>query len=863
MPEYPLLPLPSAEAGELPKIWGGARDAPNLSPRRQAQRLGPTFARLRASLAPGREGASLRRDPSSIAPERALVLDVAGSLVDFLALTRRVRGLEFLDEQEIEFEPDEDFFELDTRKGKEGQRRTDKRLGGRLYLAMPDRAALGQILSLWERWRREEDLLRGWAGWRDVFASLRDIRPWGPRDRIVNETLSVWRERVQADSPEIMRIEAELWFRESPALRQTARRSVEAAVAEAGGEIVHRATINEIRYDAMLVDLPGSEIERMIAREEIHLAICDDVMFLRPQSSIEFSEPDEEAEAGLAPPHPAGGGPPVAALLDGIPVQNHALLAGRLDVDDPDDIEGTVVVANRAHGTAMASLILHGDRNLDEPPLSRQLHVRPILTARGNGLSEAPPRDRLLVDLIYRAVLRMKEGEAGAEPTAPDVFLVNLSVCDASRPFASVVSPLAKLLDHLADRYGILFLVSAGNIASPLVIGAGDFPTWTDFEDAAPEKREEATLRALAANKAYRTLLSPAEALNVVTVGALHCDAASPPRGANAVDPYTSNELPNVSSALGLGHLRVVKPDILMPGGSEHVTWRSSGGALKISPGGRYGLKAATPSAAGGALDRESLSAGTSAATALATRAGHRIFDALMDRNGGSRHADMDRGYYAVVVKALLLHRAEWGERAGPLDRIYGPHGPGKHVARRDNIARLLGYGFPNIEEAIACAANRATLVGFGSVRPRHAAVHAIPLPPSLERVPEPRAITVTLAWFSPVNPRHRAYRQAKLEVDAVTKLDMSAGVNRLPGQPSDKSTPRGTVFHTRYEGHRAIPFIDDGHIRFRVSCREPAGALDRNIRYGMAVTIEAGAHIPVYREVRARLAVPVAPAAP
>ena len=697
--------------------------------------------------------------------------------------------------------------------------------------------------------------------WRDVFASLHKIRPWGPEDRIDDDTAELWRERIRADPTETVRIEADLWFRESPVRRRRAHRRVEAAIAEAGGEIVHRATIDEIGYDAMLVDLPGAEIARLIEREGTHLAICDDVMSLRPQSSIKLSEPDEEAEAGLAPPSPTGGGdPPIAALLDGIPVQNHALLAGRLDVDDPDGIEITSIVADRAHGTAMASLILHGDRNLGEPPLSHRLHVRPIMTAPGNGLPEKAPRDLLLVDLIHRAVLRMKKGETGVEATAPDVFLVNLSVCDASRPFSSIMSPLAKLLDHLADRFGILFLVSAGNIRSDLPIGG--FSKWTDFEDAAPEEREKATLQALAANKAYRTLLSPAEALNVVTVGALHRDAAGPSRGALAVDPYTSNELPNVSSALGLGHLRVVKPDILMPGGLEYAAPRSSGGALKIAPGGRHGLKAAAPPAAGGALDRESLSAGTSAATASATRACHRIFDALMDRDGGSRHADMDRGYYAVVVKALLLHRAEWGERADLLDTLYGPHGQGKHVARRDNIARLLGYGFPNIEEAIACAENRATLVGFGSVRPRQAAVHAIPLPRSLKGVPEPRAITVTLAWFSPVNPRHRAYRQAKLEVDAVRKLDMSAGVKRLPGQPSDKSTPRGTVFHTRYEGDRVVQFIDHGHIRLRVSCREPAGALDRDIRYGMAVTIEAGTHIPVYREIRARLAVP-APVAP
>ena len=48
------------------------------------------------------------------------------------------------------FEPDDEFFEVDERKGREGERRTDRPLGGRLYLAiMPDVGALRQLLSLW------------------------------------------------------------------------------------------------------------------------------------------------------------------------------------------------------------------------------------------------------------------------------------------------------------------------------------------------------------------------------------------------------------------------------------------------------------------------------------------------------------------------------------------------------------------------------------------------------------------------------------------------------------------------------------------------------------------------------------------
>ena len=863
MPEFPLLPLPASERGDPPAARRYVPSAPNLPRGRQGERLGPIFERLANVLEEERDGLSLLDDPSSIAPERALVLEVAGSMVDFQALAARVEGLEFLGDEEIEFDPDEDFFELDERKGREGERRTDRPLGGRLYLAMPDVEALRQLLSLWDRWQRGAGLPTGFTPWRDVFASLREIRPWGPADRLSDETISRWREEIEDDPGEMRRIEVELWFRDGAASRAAAFRRVAEVVAEAGGTLVHHAVIEEIGYEAVLLDLPAAEIARLAGREEVHLVISDDIMFLRPQSSTDVPEPGDEAEAEAAIPddEPADL-PPIVALLDGVPVQNHVLLDGRLEMDDPDGLEAMSVVAERHHGTAMASLILHGDRNVANEVLSRRLYMRPVLYAPGNPLREEPRRDQLLIDVIYRAVKRIKEGDEEGGATAPEVFLVNLSLGDAGRPFGGPISPWARLLDYLADRYGILFLVSAGNIARPLRVDG--FAGWIEFEDADPADREQVLLMAVSEQKAFRTLLSPAEALNPITVGAMHDDAVVGPRGAGAVDPYATNELPNVSSALGLGHRKVVKPDIHLPGGRERLRFHASGGGLVVMPesGGHSGLRAAAPDAAGN-RDRTGLTMGTSAATALATRSAHLIFDALMDRDGGSMHAEMEAHFRAVVVKALLVHRAQWGSRAAFLDTHYGPHGKGKHTERRDNISRLLGYGFPNTDEALSCAPNRATLVGYGTIAAGEASIHRIPLPQSLERVTEPRTLTVTAAWFSPVNRRHQAYRRAKLEVSALSKLELAAGVSRSAGQPSSFSVPRGTICHERYEGDDAVAFVDDGHVVLRVYCREQAGALDQNIRYGMAVTIEAGEGIPVYDEVRARLAVPVAPRVP
>ena len=82
-------------------------------------------------------------------------------------------------------------------------------------------------------------------------------------------------------------------------------------------------------------------------------------------------------------------------------------------------------------------------------------------------------------------------------------------------------------------------------------------------------------------------------------------------------------------------------------------------------------------------------------------------------------------------------------------------------------------------------------------------------------------------------------------------------GVQRGRGQPADPTIKRGSVFHEHFEGDSAVAFLNDGHLALRVWCKEDAGISDgATVRYGIAVTIEAGAALPVYQEIQARLRV-------
>ena len=864
MSKYPLLPMPPSTPGEPPRKPPPPRNRFELTPAKQQSRLGKRFEHLEKILAKDGEGLSLREDPSSIAPERALVMEVAGSIENFQSLVSRIDGLEYLADQDSEFEPTEDFAPLDTRRGREGELRLDNPISGKVYIAMPDVQALNELLQLWRIWQSGNDFPWGRTAWRTIFESLRDIRPWGIGDRIDDDAIAFWESELPSELRSMKRIEVELWYFHSLRKRGVAYQEFLHRVEEVGGGVIDHKVIDEIRYDGVLIDVPPTELRGLMQRRNTRLATCDSIMYICPQSVVDigqYSEESAEKSSEISLPNPEES--PVVALFDSVPIQRHDQLIDRIAFDDPDNLETLSVGGARNHATEMASLIIHGDLNLKENPISRTLYVRPIMYSPKGQSNDVAVEDHLFVDTVHRAVVRMKEGDTENPPAAPSVFIVNFSIGIKTRPFSGHMSPLARLLDYLAEHYNILFLVSAGNISDPLELNG--VATWTEFEDAAPEERERIVLRALNESKALRALLSPAEALNVITVGSWHEDHTRSIPDTTLVVPFREGGFSNVSSRLGLGYRRVIKPDIHMPGGRESLMFKSSiSSSLQVLP--RVtgcGLSCATgdPSASG-LLNRVGLVSGTSASTALATHAAHQIFEVITDKDNGLLYSNIDPEFYAVVIKSLLAHRARWTNRVEEFESLFGPMGVGKHVQRRDNIARFVGFGLAQVEESHSCSPHRATLVGYGKIFAKHVDVHRIPLPMCLSNSAAYRALTVTVAWISPVNFRHQTYRRAKLEVQVapVDELDRTVGVRRVKIQPSDKSVPRGTVFHCRYEGSRAVSFVDDGYVSLSIICRPQAGGLDEGIRYGIAISIEASEGVPVYQEVRSRLAVPVVP---
>lgn len=772
----------------------------------------------------------LRADPAALAPERLLVFEVKGSIAAFAQAVGRIPGLELLDEEELPKE--------------EGASPV-------AYLLVPDVRALRQIESLWRLWVAGKGLPQGHTAWRDVFACLRDLRPWGPQDRVQPLDASVLAHEIEGKvDDELVPLEIEIVFRpnaEAAALSETA---VVRAVGSSGGTVVSRAKLDDIAYHAVLARVPVAAIRTIIERSPGSLAGIEQVMYIRPQSVVgEIDVADLMPLAPITPPA-AIVNDPILAVLDGVPMTGHPLLRAHLSVEDLFGLEPNALVAQRVHGSAMASLIVHGDRNKPEPPLPRQIHFIPVL-----GQSDQFPSDRLIVDLIYQAVMRMR-GVGNA--TAPHVIIVNISLGNVRRRFQGQLSPWARLLDRLAYQFGILFLVSAGNVVEEFPIGA--FATGRDFEDAQDGVRASAVLRAVADIQADRRLLSPAETINGLTIGSRNIDWVPDADRALArtnVNPYSALDTANPSSALGPGFADAVKPDIIMPGAREHLRVVRSGEGIAVVPARASrgaGLKVAAPPAQAGIEGAEAYTNGTSAAAAMASRTAHRIHDAL-EAEYGQEFLQLSNAQRAVLLKALLVHPARWPDATATLMRdLLGPSGRGQASRQKDNIRRFIGYGAFDADDAVACANDRATFWAVGVLGNERSVDVSVPIPAAIGGRTLPHYITATLAWVTPVQPGRKAYRAVRMKILDPHDIE-NLGVSAHGNQPDGNQTNRGTVYTRCWSGDRAAVVAANMALPLKIQREPDAGTtVDEMVPFGLAVTVAMPGQIALYEEVRARI---------
>lgn len=836
---------------------GGGKAIHFPDAQRQGARLAPRFQRLQQAMEAKR--LQLQTDSPGQEPDFVLVLEIAGTLDDFYKAVRRLPQTDWLFETDLEFESDEDFHYLDDDF-------TDKPVKGRMFMVGTDQTALTQILGYWRRYQLDPEapFERGFAPLKHMFSQLIDVRRWDVRDRVDAEMLAYWEGEAEKED-ETVRFELEAWYFASAAKNRSTDQEIRRFVGVAGGKIIQASLIKEIAYHGFLLELPTAAVREILEGRYPDFVLSDRVMFFRPRaqsisdSTLQSLPAERLLTVSVEPPDV-----PVVALLDGLPLANHDLLRDRLVIDDPDSWEDNYEAKDRVHGTAMASLILYGDLGSGNPPSGRRLYVRPIMrpnpTGFGHRRPEETPDTVLLIDLVHRAVKRIFEGDDGGTAAAPTVRIINLSVGNHHQIFNREVSPWARLIDWLSVKYSVLFIVSSGNDPSDLTL---DLRRDT-LATLSMQQRQASALSSLLATGNRRRLMSPGEAINALTIGALHADESSPPNLPSRFDLFPAAGVSPISR-IGLGVRRSIKPDILMPGGrlfhAQHLMSPPTSTIIQpVIMSTQPGQLVARPPTSGGALTETEYSRGTSNATAMATRLAAKAYEVLqLIRASGSAMPD---DYDAVLLKAMVVHGADWGDLYD-IVRKYGPefshpHGAARAAQEKDFVASWIGYGSVNEERALTCASNRATLIGFGTVAKDRAVAFSAPVPPGLGGKVVWRRMSVTLAWMSPTSPSTQKYRQAKLWVTPPDNF----GTNRQ-STPNHNTVRRGTVQHEVWEGNgRAVPLIEGGTFTCRINCMEDAPELRDGVRFAICISLEVPveAGIDIYGEIRDRLSLQVRP---
>lgn len=847
MPERPLVLFAQPSVAEKEKKHGGGGKFYRPTYDRQKARISPKFAVLQRALEQG--NIRMTTTTNAVEPEYTLVFETIGDPSGFYTAVNKLKekfpNVEWVMELSNSCPNDDDFYVLD----KSGNRDDNKQLSTKLFCVLTNQEALSQILSLWNNYQTNEQFQfeRGLTGFKHLFETLKDVHQWGVQERIEDTgLLEIWHEELQNDTCDFVRTQIELFFRSATTKRNAAEQKIIDLIASIGGEIISKSLIPEIQYHALLVDIPCTYAQSILNREEVELILADEIMFMKGVGQtvmVGLSETSEDSVAVSTPDVIYN--EPIVALFDGLPQENHPLLSDLLSVDDPDSLSSNYPVDERIHGTSMASLILRGKNMNSIKNTIHRVYVRPIMKSQkdwNGNVEEFIPNDFLIVDKIHECVRRLYEPVAGR--VAPSVRVINLSIGISYREYYNLISPLARLLDWLSYKYRVLFVVSAGNHSDNIHLGM-DF---SNFVALNYEQKDSFVFKYISDNLRNLRLLSPAESMNALTVGAIFEDDNDDTPLPNMTE-VCSKGLPAVYGSFGRGINSAIKPDIFYSGGRSFVRGDAverTSAKWVFSYTRKPGIQSAYPDATRVGIGTTGYTCGTSNSTALISNKAAECYDILNEVFVSETGESVPYNYVAVILKAMLAHGASWSDLKTIC--IENLNLSGRQA--KNEIHKILGYGVADIDKVKECTKNQVTLIGYGDIKQNQAFVYSIPLPFNFHAQKYKRRLTITLAYFSPIHPSSIKYREKQVWVT----LNNGQNIAGTREEYDYNAVQRGTLQHEIFETDSTAIWNEDDSLTIKVNCRGDASDADEDIAipYALFATFEMAPEydIDVYQTV-------------
>jgi Subtilase family len=542
------------------------------------------------------------------------------------------------------------------------------------------------------------------APYEGFFDAIKQFRFTEPEDRMSGRL----EEAVEEDEHALRPFDVEFWFSGDQATREEWMREAAERAEQLGGELLdeyvnRRAGLALARFRG-----DGAAIRGLAKLDQV--AAMDVV----PQPILGRGELAELQDIGPYEdvPEPPGDAP-VVGLIDSGLLSGHPLL-------EPAVAEAVALHPEfgeqgedeHGHGTLVAGLALYGNvlaaaRVGEFEPNFWLASVRIL-----DGDAEVPEAVSW-VKAISEAIEYLAESW--------QVRVINLSVGDSDNPFGGgKSSPLAAELDSLARRFGLVIVVSAGNLDESSI----DHERWPDYlQDTGP------------------TILDPAQASTPLTVGAIAAsDGLSERSVGSTLDAIAVAESngPAPYTTQGPGVRNAIKPELVADGGNRRYDRVSESlqrdPAIEvISTSGRYPDRLFE-----GAI-------GTSFAAPAVTNVAGRLT---------TRYPNLS----ANAIRALMLQAA-----------AHAPETKTLFEGRYNNEAEkrlhaLCGFGRLNWERCAFSDDNRVVMIAEDSIRPEDFHIYRIPMTEAFTDVKGPHQVTIGLAFSPPV--RHRRFDYLAFEMD-------------------------------------------------------------------------------------------------
>ena len=433
---------------------------------------------------------------------------------------------------------------------------------------------------------------------------------------------------------------------------------------------------------------------------------------LPPQYGLTLSllNPDIQSLPKITPPPPDA---PGVVILDSGIVTGHPLLApaaGDAQSFLPGEEDAT---DENGHGTHVAGIALYG--NLAQS-LADGVFIPELRIFSGKILGKDSQNDTGFVENHIEKAVRYFVNEYSCR-------IFNLSFGDSRKPYlGGHVRGLAYTLDVLSRELGVLFVVSAGNVPMSQQDGLAwkaSYPAYLSQEDW--------------------TIIDPAPAINVITVGSLarfdsnfngqrypYDPSEQPIARRNQPSPFTRHG-PTVGGA--------IKPELVAYGGN----WALNARANWISEQGLGELSTNVEFAKGHLLG---LRCGTSFSSPHIAHLAGKI---LTEQPKASNNA----------IRALLIAHAKIPEES--VDAL-------KHHDKAA-LRNIVGYGWVDVLALNRSLENDVTLITEEAIENKRHHFFEITIPEDfLTSGRRLREITVALAHTPPVRSTRVAYNAMRLD---------------------------------------------------------------------------------------------------